>query len=290
MISISLHYWFFHFCIIGLFVDFISCVDECSIRRIFKIVGTIHRGGQSVLKVAHLDNEIPVIIKFPKHKSNFQSELYYLDLFSDIDHVSELICVDYEEMALVMKYYQEGDLRNINESYKMVLDVITMQLVEAIFEMHQKGIIHMDIKPENILLEDGNAYIADFGLSRKVEKARPMNGTRKTMAPEVLYPSKRKRGSSPSSKKITFAADWWSLGVTLFYMYHKVYCPNHEYHYPYKVEGRSMNWIRNVPSCMPDKIVNLLFGDDYSMFSMNPKDREFDHKIGKLLRGEYSSL
>ncbi|XP_059827487.1 ribosomal protein S6 kinase-related protein-like [Hypanus sabinus] len=75
--------------------------------------------------------------------------------------------------------------------------------------LHDFGVIHRDVKMENILLtERGHIMLTDFGLSRRLwrgERAHTICGTVQYMAPEVL------RGSP-----YNHSADWWSLGVLLY--------------------------------------------------------------------------
>ncbi|KAJ8267198.1 hypothetical protein GJAV_G00139640 [Gymnothorax javanicus] len=87
--------------------------------------------------------------------------------------------------------------------------VFAAELGCALGFLHDVGIIHRDVKMENILLTDqGHLRLADFGLSRRLERggrAFTICGTIQYMAPEVL-------GGGPYSH----AADWWSLGILLF--------------------------------------------------------------------------
>ncbi|XP_053176183.1 ribosomal protein S6 kinase-related protein [Scomber japonicus] len=82
-------------------------------------------------------------------------------------------------------------------------------LGSALGYLHDLGIMHRDIKMENILLSDqGHPRLSDFGLSRRLsrgEKAFTICGTIQYMAPEVL-----------SGGPYNHAADWWSLGIMLF--------------------------------------------------------------------------
>uniref|UniRef100_A0A1A8TYS9 Uncharacterized serine/threonine-protein kinase SgK494b n=1 Tax=Nothobranchius furzeri TaxID=105023 RepID=A0A1A8TYS9_NOTFU len=87
--------------------------------------------------------------------------------------------------------------------------VFAAELGCALGFLHDFGIIHRDVKMENILLNDnGHLRLADFGLSRRLERggrAFTICGTIQYMAPEVL-----------SGGPYNHAADWWSLGILLF--------------------------------------------------------------------------
>nr|XP_012304786.1 uncharacterized serine/threonine-protein kinase SgK494 isoform X2 [Aotus nancymaae] len=83
------------------------------------------------------------------------------------------------------------------------------ELVLVLCYLHDLGIMHRDVKMENILLDErGHLKLTDFGLSRHLPqgaRAYTICGTLQYMAPEVL-----------SGEPYNHAADWWSLGVLLF--------------------------------------------------------------------------
>ncbi|NP_001391751.1 ribosomal protein S6 kinase-related protein isoform 7 [Mus musculus] len=83
------------------------------------------------------------------------------------------------------------------------------ELVLVLCYLHDLGIIHRDVKMENILLDErGHLKVTDFGLSRHLSqgaRAYTICGTLQYMAPEVL-----------SGGPYNHTADWWSLGVLLF--------------------------------------------------------------------------
>ncbi|KAK2847455.1 hypothetical protein Q5P01_010454 [Channa striata] len=87
--------------------------------------------------------------------------------------------------------------------------VLAAELGCALGFLHDVGIIHRDVKMENILLSDrGHLRLSDFGLSHRLNRggrAFTICGTIQYMAPEVL-----------SGGPYTQAADWWSLGIMLF--------------------------------------------------------------------------
>jgi len=97
------------------------------------------------------------------------------------------------------------------------------QIVMALRHVHQQGIAHRDMKPENILIDkQGNVKIIDFGLAAYHCTAGPESspitmtekcGTKALIAPEVL------RGNGYNGA----IADIWSLGVILFSMFTRAY-------------------------------------------------------------------
>jgi len=86
------------------------------------------------------------------------------------------------------------------------------QLGSALAYIHDIGVMHRDVKPENILISGaGDLLLTDFGLALwlgKREKTTSICGTLPYMAPEVL-------GASQACP-YGHSADFWSLGVTLF--------------------------------------------------------------------------
>ncbi|KAF8843518.1 kinase-like protein [Paxillus ammoniavirescens] len=96
------------------------------------------------------------------------------------------------------------------------------QIALGIESLHEMGIMHRDIKAENILVDSReNVRIADFGLAhmettslhRWGEYVSEFSGTVQCMAPEML----RNKGLPPyRMKRYGLAVDWWALGCLLF--------------------------------------------------------------------------
>ncbi|XP_030639193.1 ribosomal protein S6 kinase-related protein [Chanos chanos] len=116
-------------------------------------------------------------------------------------------------LYIMCDYCSTGDLYTywvmIGQFGEDAVRVFSAELGTALGFLHDFGIIHRDVKMENILLTDqGHLRLADFGLSRRLERggrAFTICGTIQYMAPEVL-----------SGGPYSHAADWWSLGILLY--------------------------------------------------------------------------
>lgn len=91
--------------------------------------------------------------------------------------------------------------------------IITRQLAAALSHMHQRGVMHRDVKPENILLERKNDLSSikfiDFGLSREAKESQSFLGTAGYVAPEMA-------SNSYNCGVYDSSVDMWALGVTLY--------------------------------------------------------------------------
>jgi len=95
------------------------------------------------------------------------------------------------------------------------LDVV-IQIAEALQHAHERGLIHRDVKPKNIMItEDGVAKLADMGLAREAEDqaAAQMEAGRAYGTPYYISPEQIR-----GELDIEYRADIYSLGATFYHM------------------------------------------------------------------------
>ncbi len=126
-----------------------------------------------------------------------------------------------ETYYFLMEYVDGSNLREIIEARQLTPEhtlTIVPHLCDALQYAHDKGVVHRDIKPDNILMAvDGSVKIADFGLSRILGNesqkdlltgTHQVMGTPRYMAPEQLE----------GSHGVDHRADIYSLGVVFYEM------------------------------------------------------------------------
>ena len=129
------------------------------------------------------------------------------------------LVVEGNTLAIVMEYEQGGSLRRYLESQGSLAPVIALGTVQrvlyALEYAHRAGVLHLDIKPDNVLISGNSAEhlveqvrIADFGIAQWVSDSDGVSGIFDG-TPVYMSPERRVRGiSSP-------AADVYSAGVLL---------------------------------------------------------------------------
>ncbi|KAF8892113.1 kinase-like domain-containing protein [Infundibulicybe gibba] len=119
---------------------------------------------------------------------------------------------DDENCFFVLDLMLGGDLRfhleRLGSLPEETIRFYVAQLSSALAFLHENGIMHRDLKPDNILLDErGNAHLTDFNIAVHFGERRltGVAGSMAYMAPEILA----KRG-------YTYYIDWWSLGVCAY--------------------------------------------------------------------------
>jgi serine/threonine protein kinase len=119
-------------------------------------------------------------------------------------------------LYMVMELLGGGDLSKKIERGVTIDEAlqITSQIAEALHFAHEKGFVHRDVKPDNVLFRDGgSAVLTDFGIARQQNAANQLTmvgqvlGTPKYMSPEQLQ-----------DKKVDGRSDIYSLGIMFYQM------------------------------------------------------------------------
>ncbi len=131
----------------------------------------------------------------------------------NVVQVHDLV-VEGSTLAIVMDLVDGQDLRSLlrREGVLIPARVATFgaQVASALQAAHQAGVVHRDVKPENVLIDaaTGEARLTDFGIARLIDAAQASTmplGTPQYMAPEIA-----------DGKVPTPAVDLYSLGIMLY--------------------------------------------------------------------------
>ncbi len=163
-----------------------------------------------VLHQNHLDDE-DTIRKFRREARAAGSLSHFnivgvfdVGLHKDIHY----IVMELAEGKTLKEYITSEGKLDENNAIEMIL-----QICDALQHAHENGVIHRDIKPQNIILtKDGKAKIADFGIARAVSgdtltKTEDIYGSVRYFSPEQA-----------SGDEVDFRTDQYSLGIVLYEM------------------------------------------------------------------------
>jgi serine/threonine protein kinase len=180
---------------------------------------TVYRAVQTAV-----GREVAIKVILPEHANQpefirrFEVEA---QVVARLEHLHIIPLYDYWREPtgayLVMRFLRGGSLGDALEHGALALDVaarILDQIASALTVAHRSGVVHRDLKPGNILLdEDGNAYLADFGIAKTImddtssDHVDTITGTFGYIAPEQI-----------AGNTATALSDIYSLGIILYEM------------------------------------------------------------------------
>ncbi len=176
------------------------------------------------------------------------------------------LVIEGDTVAIVMDLVRGHDLRQVLRDRQPLppwqVAAWGADISAALHAAHQQGVIHRDVKPENVLLDSDNnrAHLSDFGIAKLVSgatRSTMMMGTPQYMAPEIA-----------EDKSPTPATDLYSLGIVLYELCCGVA--------PFAGRGSAMATLRahaqempGRPDGLPDAMWNLI----RDLTQKSPSDR-----------------
>jgi serine/threonine protein kinase len=195
--------------------------------RRFEIIEEIGQGGMGTVYKAY-DNKIREVVALKLLKPEIASDIEVIERFRNElklarqvshRHVCRMYDLGEEWLSIYisMEYVAGEDLKSfirrsghLNEAKAVDL---ARQILEGLVEAHRLGVVHRDLKPQNIMIDkDGNAKIMDFGIARSLQ-TRGVTGTGVIIGtPEYMAPEQAE------GRDIDHRVDIYALGAILFEM------------------------------------------------------------------------
>lgn len=175
-----------------------------------------------VFRMSHKETGQVVAAKFYRGRTSKEraAARKEIELMNRLHHPKLVQCLAaYEtrsEMVLIMEYIAGGELfeRIVDENFEHTEPTSArymQQILEGMQYVHKQKIVHLDLKPENIVCVDNTGTklkIIDFGLASELKEGKPlmvMHGTPEFVAPEVI-----------NYEPVGLETDMWSIGVICF--------------------------------------------------------------------------
>jgi len=181
--------------------------------------GAVYQAYQPLIK---RDVAIKIILpEYANHPDFIRRFEYEAQLIARLEHLHIVPLYDYwrepDSAYLVMRLLRGGNLRGVLRHGPLSLDAAVKmvdQISSALAAAHRRGIVHRDMKPDNILFdEEGNAYLADFGIAKDLSAKNYADADNENeLSGSPLYLSPEQIRTQPVSPQ----TDVYSLGIVLF--------------------------------------------------------------------------
>ena len=166
-----------------------------------------------VLKYCKEDN--------PNLIDRFRREIRLMQNFHDNSKIVDVLYANTKTTPpyFIMPYYKNGDLSkivsNLKDNYELQ-ESILCSMIDCIQVLHDEGVFHRDIKPQNFLLNDDNEIeVSDFGLGVEINSNTRNTTTRTALGTEGYYPPEFMDGGF---KYADARGDIYMLGKSFYYL------------------------------------------------------------------------
>ncbi len=259
---------------ISLNADFVASLAELKAIGRYEIRSRLGQGASGVIYKAfdpYIKRNVAIKITRPtteRAQERFFREAQYA---GQLNHPNLVMIYDVgihnNFCYLTMEYVDGPNLETFCQKGKLlpvdkILEII-FKVCEAVDYAHSKGLIHRDIKPQNILLDsNGNPKIADFGIAQMIETTSEMGvwGTASYMAPEQL-----------KEEGISNASDIFSLGCVLYELLagQKAFDGGNHFQIMYKITNEEPVALRRLRPDLPELMEVIVA----RALAKDPKDR-----------------
>lgn len=191
-----------------------TLVAEGASTRRFRLREELGRGGAGTVFLAEepgLDRLVALKVYHRRGRSDRERLLVEARSAAAFSHASIVRILDVDETlgAIAMEPLLSGSVKQAKErgASPDALRALMLSITEALVHVHERGVVHCDLKPSNFLVrEPGHAVLTDFGLARAVG-APPRDEGEGTLS----YMSPEQRGAAVAHP----AMDVFALGVSL---------------------------------------------------------------------------
>ncbi|KAJ5650472.1 Serine/threonine-protein kinase 32B [Penicillium longicatenatum] len=199
----------------------ISCNDAVNLNH-FRLLRVVGKGAFGKVRIVERkDTGLTFALKYIRKEEVVRSEsvrniIRERRMLEHLNH--PFLCnlrysfQDIEYIYIVVDLMNGGDLRFHISRKCFTEEAVRFWAAElgcALKYIHSQGIIHRDVKPDNVLLDsEGHVHLADFNVASDFRPGKPLtskSGTLAYLAPEVY-----------EGGGYYFEVDWWSLGVTFY--------------------------------------------------------------------------
>lgn len=194
----------------------------------YKIVAQIGQGGMATIFKAYqtnLDRYVALKVMHPalKEDRSFVMRLQReATVIAKLSHPNIVAVHDFREYEgipfLVLQYIEGKTLKDVLKEQKLntqqILNIVR-PVADALSYAHARGVLHRDVKPSNILIDnEGHVYLSDFGLAR-IAQSGESTASQDMMIGSPHYLSPEQAKSEPVDER----TDVYSLGVVLYEMF-----------------------------------------------------------------------